>query len=115
MLRVIERLLRLTKLWIVRRTHSSLASRSFSGVSILSTSAPMSASIIAGSSAGATRASSRILIPSSTPIVGSSLLQIAFQARGQRSDVGNVLEMADLLGHAVGFVRRQHGARAAHE
>ena len=69
MCRVIERLLRLTKVWIVRRTHSSLVSRPGSGVSILRTSAPMSASIIAGSSAGATRASSRILIPSSTPMV----------------------------------------------
>ena len=71
MLRVIDRLLRLTKVWIVRRTHSSPVSRLGSGVSILRTSAPMSASIIAGSSAGATRASSRILIPSSTPMCGS--------------------------------------------
>src|SRR6266545_4757427 len=68
MFSVMDRLLRLTKVWIVRRTHSSLAARPGSGVSILRTSAPMSASIIAGSSAGATRASSRSLIPSSARI-----------------------------------------------
>ena len=68
MFSVIERLLRFTNVWIVLRTQASLESRPVSGVSILRTSAPMSASSIPGSSAGATRASSRILIPSSTPI-----------------------------------------------
>src|SRR4029450_11983414 len=118
MFRVIERLLRLTKLWIVCRTHSSPGSRAGSGVSILRTSAPMSASIIAGSSAGATRASSRILIPSSTPMCGSSekaLVEICLEAGGQRADVWDVLEVRQLLGHALGLVGREHGARAREE
>src|SRR2546426_10070245 len=121
MFKVIERLLRFTNVWIVRRTHASLESRPASGVSILRTSAPMSASSIPGSSAGATRASSRILIPSSTPILPlplfigaprpagpqprdglrrAPLVQIRFEARRQRADVGNVLGMTELLGDA---------------
>ena len=69
---VIERLLRLTKAWIVRRIDSSSVARSGSGVSIFSTSAPMSAMIMPGISAGGTRASSRTLMPSSTPMASSS-------------------------------------------
>src|SRR5437867_4958920 len=115
MFNVIERLLRLTKVWIVRRTHASLESRPASGVSILRTSAPMSASSIPGSSAGATRASSRILIPSSTPIVPLPLLEIRFEARRQRADVGNVLEMTELLGDARRLVRREDGPGARQE
>src|SRR5258706_45263 len=122
MFRVIERLLRFTNVWIVRRTHSSLVSRPVSGVSILRTSAPMSASSIPGSSAGATRASSRILIPSSTPIVGSPsvrnralLVQIRFETRRQRADVGNVLEMTELLRDARRLVGREDRSGARQE
>src|SRR5438552_1118252 len=98
MLSVIERLLRLVNEWMVRRTHSSPSGRSGSGESIFSTSAPMSASIIAGISAGGTRASSRILIPSMTPM---ALLLLRDQPRGQCADVRHVLEAADLLGLAL--------------
>src|SRR5882672_839915 len=112
MLSVIERLLRLVKAWIVRRTHSSPAGRSGSGESILRTSAPMSASIMAGISAGGTRASSRILMPSRTPI---ALLRVRHEPRGERADVGHVLEAQDLLGDALRRVGAQHGRRAAEE
>src|SRR5437773_86323 len=109
---VIERLLRLVKAWMVRRTHSSPAGRSGSGESILRTSAPMSASIMAGISAGGTRASSRILIPSRTPI---ALLLLRDEPRGERADVRHVLEAADLLGHALRGVGAQHRHGAAEE
>src|SRR5215510_13335584 len=112
MLSVIERLLRLVNEWIVRRTHSSPAGFSGSGESILSTSAPMSASIIAGISAGGTRANSRILIPSITPI---ALLPLRDEPRGQRADVGDVVEAADLRGHAFGRVGAEHWCRTAEE
>src|SRR5215510_1466329 len=112
MLSVIDRLLRLVKAWMVRRTHSSPAGRSGSGESILSTSAPMSASIMAGISAGGTRASSRILMPSITPIV---LLPFRDEPRGERADVRNVFEARDLRGDAFGRVGAQHGRRAAEE
>src|SRR2546426_12575225 len=107
---VIERLLRLVKAWMVRRTHSSPAGRSGSGESILRTSAPMSASIMAGISAGGTRASSRILIPSRTPIV---LLLLRDEPRGERADVRHVLEAADLLGHPPRRARAQPRPGAA--
>src|SRR5438067_11989892 len=112
MLSVIERLLRLVKAWIVRRTHSSPVGRSGSGESILSTSAPMSASIMAGISAGGTRASSRILIPSITPI---ALLPLRDEPRGERADVGHVLETADLRGHALGGLGAEHRPGTAEE
>src|SRR5437868_9741956 len=105
MLSVIERLLRLVKLWIVRRTHSAPSGRSGSGESIFNTSAPMSASIIAGISAVGTRASSRILMPSITPI---ALLPLRDEPRGQRADVGHVLEAADLRRDALRRVGAQH-------
>src|SRR5919204_3119590 len=110
MLRVIERLLRLVKAWIVRRTHSSPAGRSGSGESILRTSAPMSASIIAGISAGGTRANSRILMPSITPI---ALPPLRGEPRGERADVRHVFEVTDLLGHPLCGVGSEHGHRAA--
>src|SRR5260370_36290580 len=121
MLRAIERLLRLVKAWIVRRTQSGPLGRSGSGVSIFRTSAPMSASIIPGISAGGTRASSRILIPSSTPMrfappsgdAGS--VQVAGEARGQSADVGNVLEMLELRGDPLGLVARERTGRAGEE
>src|SRR5438093_1320904 len=109
---VIERLLRLVKAWMVRRTHSSPVGRSGSGESILRTSAPISASIMAGISAGGTRASSRILIPSRTPI---ALLLLRDEPRGERADVRHVLEAADLLGHALRGVGAQHRHGAAEE
>src|SRR5215468_7390733 len=109
MLRVIERLLRLVNEWIVRRTHSSPVGFSGSGESIFSTSAPMSASIIAGISAGGTRASSRILIPSITPI---ALLALRDEPRGERADVGDVLEARDLRGDALGGAVTEHRRRA---
>src|SRR5712692_10379401 len=112
MLRAIERLLRLVKAWIVRRTQSGPLGRSGSGVSIFRTSAPMSASIMPGISAGGTRASSRILIPSSTPM---ALLLRPGQPRGQRADVRNVLEVPELLGHALGLVAAEHRRGAAEE
>src|SRR5919198_5585454 len=112
MLSVIDRLLRLVKLWIVRRTHSSPPGRSGSGESILRTSAPMSASIIAGISAGGTRASSRILMPSITPI---ALLPLRDEARGERAHVRHVLETPDLRGHALGGLGAQHRRGTAEE
>src|SRR5438067_7008642 len=112
MLSVIERLLRLVKAWIVRRTHSSPVGRSGSGESILRTSAPMSASIIAGISAGGTRASSRILIPSRTPI---GLLPVRDEPRGERADVGYVVEVTDLRGDALRGVGAQDRRGAAQE
>src|SRR5215510_15035575 len=65
MLRAMERLFRFTYEKAARRW---LSASSSAGVSILRTSAPMSASIIPGISAGGTRASSRTLMPSRTPI-----------------------------------------------
>src|SRR5262244_57634 len=65
MLRAMERLFRFTYEKAARRW---LSTSSFAGVSILRTSAPMSASIIPGISAGGTRASSSTLMPSRTPI-----------------------------------------------
>src|SRR5258707_14295304 len=105
MFSVLERFLRLVNEWMVRRTHSSPSGRSGSGESILSTSAPMSASIIAGISAGGTRASSRILIPSITPM---ALLLLRDEPRGQCADVRHVLEAADLLRHALRRRCTQH-------
>src|SRR2546426_2727579 len=109
---VIERLVRLGKAWMGRRPPSSPAGRSGSGESILRTSAPISASIMAGISAGGTRASSRILIPSRTPI---ALLLLRDEPRGERADVRHVLEAADLLGHALRGVGAQHRHGAAEE
>src|SRR5690349_12056452 len=111
MLSVIDRLLRLVKLWIVRRTHSSPAGRSGSGESIFSTSAPMSASITAGSSAAGPRASSRILMPSITPI---ALLPLRGEPRGERAHVGYLVEPTNLHGDSFRGVGAQdrHGAAA---
>src|SRR5437016_9517707 len=108
----IERLLRLVNAWMVRRTHSSLAGRSGSGESMLRTSAPMSASIMAGISAGGTRASSRILMPSITPI---ALLPLRDEPRRQRADVGHVLETSELRGDALRHIVAQHRCGAAEE
>ena len=112
MLSAIERLLRLTKAWMVRRTHCASWAWLGSGVSIFSTSAPMSASIMPGISAGGTRASSRILIPSSTPM---TLLLRPGQSRGQRADVRNVLQVRELPGDIRRLVGAQHRGRAAQE
>src|SRR5712692_239915 len=106
MLRAIERLLRLVKAWIVRRTQSGPLGRSGSGVSIFRTSAPMSASSIPGNSAGGTRASSRILIPSSTPMRICSV-QVAREPRGEGANVGDVLEVRELLGDSLDLVARE--------
>src|SRR5215469_7012613 len=65
MLRAMERLFRFTYEKAARRWVSPSSS---AGVSILRTSAPMSASIMPGISAGGTRASSSTLIPSRTPM-----------------------------------------------
>src|SRR5947207_15964254 len=109
---VIERLLRLVKAWMVRRTHSSPAGRSGSGESILRTSAPMSASIMAGISAGGTRASSRILIPSRTPI---ALLLLRHETRGEGPHVRNLCQTADLRGDVVRGLSPEHGYGTAEE
>ena len=71
MLSASDRLLRFTYAKAARRlvAASSVAS---GGVSIFSTSAPMSARNIPGSSAGGTRAISSTLIPSSTPMAISA-------------------------------------------
>src|SRR5215470_1900116 len=73
MLRAMERLFRFTYEKAARRW---LSPSSSAGVSILRTSAPMSASIIPGISAGGTRASSRTLMPSRTPIPFSSWMPL---------------------------------------
>src|ERR671934_400485 len=112
MLSVIERLLRLVKAWIVRRTHSSPAGRSGSGDSIFSTSAPMSASIMAGISAGGTRASSRILMPSMTPM---ALVPLRDEPRGEGADVGHVLEPPDLRRDTLRRLGAQRRRGAAEE
>src|SRR3989441_6383874 len=114
MFSVIERLLRFVNVWIVRRTQSSSAGRPGSGVSIFKTSAPMSASSIPGNSAGGTRASSRILIPSSTPMRICSV-QVACEPRGEGANVGDVLEVRELLGDSLGLVARQDERRARAE
>src|ERR1043166_2953571 len=115
MLRAIERLLRLTKAWIVWRTQRPSCLRSVSGGAIFRTSAPMSAMIIPGISAGGTRASSSTLIPSSTPMGLSCLFAGHGRARGQRADVGHILQMRELVGHALGLARAQHRRGAAEE
>src|SRR5262245_11917363 len=112
MFRVIERLLRLTKAWIVRRMLSSSLTRSGSGVSIFRTSAPMSAMIMPGISAGGTRANSRILMPSSTPM---TLLLSSDEPRGERADVRDVFEVENLVGQRFRRVGTEHGRGAAEE
>src|SRR5437763_6189914 len=112
MLSAIERLLRLTNAWMVRRTHCASWAWLGSGVSIFSTSAPMSASIMPGISAGGTRASSRILIPSRTP---TTLLLRPGQPRGQGADVRNVLQAGELRGDVPRLVGAEHRSRAAQE
>src|SRR5215475_9805140 len=112
MFSVIERLLRLTKAWIVRRMLSSSLTRSGSGVSIFRTSAPMSAMIMPGISAGGTRASSRTLMPSSTFM---ALLLSSDEPRGERADVRHVFEVSDLIGQRLRRVGAEHGGGAAEE
>src|SRR5262249_42375464 len=102
----IERLFRLTKANAARRWASGSSECSSPGVSILSTSAPMSARNMPGISAGGTRATSRTLMPSRSPI-GLSLVAGGDEARGQRSDVGDGFEVLDLLRDARGIVRRE--------
>src|SRR5262245_13740586 len=88
----------------------------------------MSASIMPGISAGGTRASSMILIPSRTPIrcypftrrrrraaggPRARSLEVAGESRGQQADVGNLVEARDLLGDALGLatIDGRDGAR----
>src|SRR6266446_8273145 len=73
----------------------------------------MSARIMPGISAGGTRAISRTLMPSKTPI-GISLVAVGDEPRGQRPDVGDRLQVLELGGDAVGLALRE-GARAAGE
>src|SRR5436309_2281781 len=107
-------LLRFTKAKAARRAASASPGACGSGVSIFRTSAPMSASIIVQNSPGATRASSMILMPSSTPMVVSPgesprpcSVEVAGQARGERADVRDVLQVRGLLGHRLGLAARQ--------
>src|SRR5216684_4944522 len=111
MLSAIERLLRLTNANAARRSQSGSSVCSRPGVSIFKTSAPMSASIMPGISAGGTRAISRTVMPSRTPI-GISLVAVGDEAGGQRPNVGNRLQVLELGGNAFGLAGRQ-GARTA--
>src|SRR5262245_43225006 len=91
---------------------SSSLTRSGSGVSIFRTSAPMSAMIMPGISAGGTRASSRILMPSSTPM---ALLLSSDEPRGERADVRDVFEVENLVGQRVRRVGIEDGRGTAEE
>src|SRR6266478_2715160 len=57
----------------------------------------MSARNMPGISAGGTRATSRTVMPSRTPI-GISLVAVGDEARGQRPDVGDGFQVLELLG-----------------
>src|SRR5262245_37182133 len=80
MLSARDRLFRFTYEKAARRWVSPSSS---AGVSILRTSAPMSASIMPGISAGGTRASSRTLMPSRTPMPLSSWMTAPPRGRAQ--------------------------------
>src|SRR5712691_3469319 len=114
MLSAIERLLRLTNANAARRSQSGSSVCSSPGVSIFSTSAPMSARIMPGISAGGTRATSRTVMPSRTPI-GISLVAVGDEARGQRPNVGNRLQVLELGGDAFGLARSQHAGATGEE
>src|SRR5262245_14526763 len=114
MLSAIERLLRLTKANAARRWASGSSVCSSPGVSIFSTSAPMSARNMPGISAGGTRATSRTLMPSRTPI-GISLVAVGDEARGQRPDVGDGFEVLELLRDRRCLARRERPVAAGEE
>src|SRR3989475_10116228 len=114
MLSAIERLLRLTNANAARRSQSGSSVCSSPGVSIFSTSAPMSARNMPGISAGGTRATSRTVMPSRTPI-GISLVAVGDEARGQRPDVGDGFQVLELLGDARSVARRERAFAASEE
>src|SRR6202008_4687754 len=72
----------------------------------------MSASIMPGISAGGTRASSRILMPSSTPM---ALLLRPDEPRGERAHVRDLFEVSHLLGERRRRVETEHGRGTAEE
>src|SRR3989441_4435259 len=74
----------------------------------------MSARNMPGISAGGTRATSRTVMPSRTPI-GISLVAVGDEARGQRPDVGDGFQVLELLGDARGVARRERALAAGEE